>query len=110
MGSADQILIDAIAFLQTALSSVSGIKGVAIAVLAAYYLTDWQRVFAVALGAMAAHIVIDAVIPVTWSGAIAFPPFADVTYGAELAKLYVGYLVIISAFFLVKSLLKDGVP
>jgi hypothetical protein len=50
------------------------------------------------------------VIPVTWSGAIAFPPFADVTYGAELAKLYVGYLVIISAFFLVKSLLKDGVP
>jgi O-acetyl-ADP-ribose deacetylase (regulator of RNase III) len=110
MGSAEQVLIDAIAFLQSALASVSGIKGLAIALLGAYYLADWQRVFAVALGAMAADVVIDAVIPVAWSGAMAVPPFADVTYGAHLLKLYAGYLIVISVFFLVKSLLKEGRP
>jgi hypothetical protein len=110
MGSGGQILTDAVAFLQSALESVSGIKGLAIALLGAYHLADWQRVFAVALGAMAAHVLIDAVIPVAWSGAMALPPFADVAYGAYLLKLYAGYLIVISVFFLVKSLLKEGRP
>ena len=53
MGSGEQVLSDAIAFLQSAFASVNGVKGLLIAVLGAYYLTEWRRVFAVALGAMA---------------------------------------------------------
>lgn len=108
MESGGQLINAAIEFLKAGFESVNGVKGLLLALLGAYFLTEWKRIFAVALGAMAAHIVLDTLVNLGWSGAFVLPPFADVAYGEYLLKVYAGYLIVIAVFYLVKSLLKGS--
>ena len=104
-----QVLDAVMEYFRSGFYSVNGVKGLLIAILAAYYLHEWRRIFIVALGAVAAHVVLDVMIPVIVASApFALPPIVEPSYWQMLLKLYAGYLIVISVFFLVKRLLQGG--
>jgi hypothetical protein len=109
MESGQQVLDAVLEYFRSGFYSVNGVKGLLIAILGAYYLHEWRRVFVIALGAVALHVVLDVLIPIiVRSGPFALPPIVEPSYWQMLLKLYAGYLIVISVFFLVKRLLRGG--
>ena len=103
----DQLASIATELVRGGLESVNGLVGVLIALAGTFYLTRWSRLPAVALGAVAVHIVLETITNVSWwSGGFVLPPFGELSYGDHLLKLFIGYLLVISALYLVKSLIR----
>src|ERR1700749_2857157 len=90
---------------------VNGALGLLIAVYAAYQLSEWRRIWAVALGAMLAHLLAGIILPVLVNeGTFRLPPdLLEVSYWKTAAALFLGYLVAIAVFFAIKTqLLSKG--
>jgi membrane-bound metal-dependent hydrolase YbcI (DUF457 family) len=97
-------------YMQTGFYKVNAIQGLLIAIVAAYALPKWNRLFIVALGAVIAHVVLDVMLPVVGrNAAFRLPPLVDIEYWRYLLALYIGFLIIIPVFFLVKIfILRSG--
>lgn len=109
MESGQQVLDAVLEYFRSGFYSVNGVKGLLIAIFAAYYLHEWRRIFVVALSAVAVHVVLDVLIPViSQSARFELPPIVEVSYWQGLLRLYAGYLIVISVFFLIKRLLRAG--
>ena len=96
-------------YMQTGFYRVNAIQGLLIAIVAAYVMPKWSRLFVVALGATLTHVVFDVMIPVLGrNAAFRLPPLVDVEYWRYLLALYVGFVIIIPIFYLVKILMLRG--
>ncbi len=89
---------------------VNGALGLIIAVFAAYMMTEWKRIWAVALGATVAHLISVIMIPVLANErSFQLPPdLLEVSYWKTAAALFLGYLIVIAVFFFVKTRLLPG--
>ena len=89
---------------------VNGALGLIIAVFAAYMMTEWKRIWAVALGAVVAHLIAVIMIPVLANErSFQLPPdLLELSYWKTAAALFLGYLVVIAVFFFVKTRLLPG--
>jgi cellobiose-specific phosphotransferase system component IIC len=90
---------------------VNGALGLLIAVFAAYQLSEWRRIWAVAFGATLAHLIAVIILPVLVNeGSFRLPPdLLEITYWKTAAALFLGYLVAIAVFFAIKTqLLSKG--
>ena len=104
-----QFFAGANGYMQTGFYKVNAVQGLLIAVVAAYLLPRWNRIFIVALGAVLVHVIFDVMIPVLGrNAAFRLPPLVDVEYWRYLLALYVGFLIIIPVFYLVKILILRG--
>ena len=83
---------------------VNGALGLLIALYAAYQLTEWRRIWAVALGATLAHLIAVVVLPVLVNeGSFRLPPdLLELSYWKTAAALFLGYLIAIAVFFALK--------
>ena len=96
-------------YMQTGFYKVNAIQGLLIAIVAAYFLTKWNRLFVVALGATLMHIVFDVMIPVLGrNAAFRLPPLVDIEYWRYVLALYIGFVIVIPVFYLVKLLILRG--
>lgn len=94
------------AYLQTGFAHVNVVQGLLIAIVAAFLLYRWSGVFLAAVGAVVIHVVIDALLPVLNNAAeFRLPPLVDGGYWNYLLALYLGYVVAISVFYVVKRVL-----
>jgi hypothetical protein len=104
-----QFLAAANDYLQTGFYKVNAVQGLLIAVVAAYFLQRWSRLFVVALGATLVHVALDVMIPVLGrNAAFRLPPLVDVEYWRYVLALYIGFLIVIPVFYLVKILMLRG--
>jgi hypothetical protein len=88
---------------------INAIQGLLIAIGAAYFLHKWTGVFAMALGAVLVHVVLDVMIPVLANSAeFKLPPIVEADYWRYLLTLYVGYLIVITVFYVIKRMLLQG--
>jgi hypothetical protein len=93
-------------YMQTGFYKVNALQGLLIAIVAAYMLSKWSRLFVIALGATLTHIVFDVMIPVLANKAqFRLPPLVDVEYWRYVLAIYIGFLIIIPVFYLVKLLI-----
>jgi membrane-bound metal-dependent hydrolase YbcI (DUF457 family) len=93
-------------YLQTGFAHVNVVQGLLIAIVAAFMTYRWGSVFFVAIGAVVVHVLIDALLPVlNNAGAFRLPPVVDGEYWKYLLALYIGYVVVISVFYVVKRVL-----
>lgn len=100
---------DVNAYLQTGFAHVNVLQGLLIAIVAAFLMFRWSSVFVVAVGATVMHVVFDVMLPVLANGAaFTLPPLVDGDYWRYLLTLYVGYLVVISIFYVVKRVLLNA--
>jgi len=85
-------------------TNVNGALGIIIALVAAYMLHSWKRLWAVALGATVVHLVAEVMLPVLDNrGRFALPPdLLHQGYWRTAAALYLGYFVVIAVFFFLK--------
>jgi hypothetical protein len=96
-------------YMQTGFYKVNAIQGLLIAIVAAYLLPTWKQLFVYALGAVLVHVIFDVMIPVLGRNApFRLPPLVDIEYWRYLLALYIGFLIIIPVFYLIKTLVLRG--
>ncbi len=92
-------------YMQTGFYKVNATQGLLIAIVAAYLLHSWKEIFGYALGAVLVHVIFDVMIPVLGRGAkFELPRLVDIEYWRYLLALYIGFLIIIPVFYLIKTL------
>ena len=93
-------------YLQSGFAHINAVQGLLIAIIAAFFMYRWSSVFAVALGATVIHLVADVMLPVIANSApFRLPQMVDGAYWRYALALYVGYLVVITIFYIVKRVL-----
>jgi predicted membrane metal-binding protein len=89
---------------------VNAILGLIIALVAAYLLPSWKRLWAVALGATVIHLIAEVMLPVLADHqSFRLPPdMVEMSYWRSALALYLGYLVVIAIFFFIKRRVLPG--
>ena len=109
MEQVQEVLSAVLSYFQAGFYRVNGVQGLLIAAVFAYMMPRWGRLLVTALGAVVAHAVLDVMVPVlARSAAFQLPPLVEIEDWKYLLSIYAGYLIVISVFFLVKSLLLRG--
>ena len=97
---------DFVTYLQAGFAHVNVVQGLLIAIIAAFMMYSWSSVFAVAVGATVIHVLVDALLPVLSNGGeFRLPPLVEGDYWRYLLALYIGYVAVISVFYVVKRVL-----
>jgi hypothetical protein len=103
MDALQALWADILSYMQVGFTQINAVQGLLIAVVAAYFLHRWSNVFAIAVGATVVHIIFDVMLPVLANGAqFQLPPLMDGAYWNYVLALYVGYLLVITVFYIVK--------
>ena len=90
-------------YLEVGFAQVNVVQGLLIAVAAAFMTHKWSNVFTVAIGAVVFHVLLDALLPVlNNTGSFRLPPLVEGDYWRYLLALYLGYVLAISVFYVVK--------
>jgi hypothetical protein len=96
-------------YMQTGFHRINALQGLLIAIGAAYFLHKWTSVFVMAVGAVLVHVILDVMIPVLGNAAaFRLPPLVEAEYWRYLLTLYVGYLLVITVFYVIKRVLLQG--
>jgi cytochrome c biogenesis protein CcdA len=85
---------------------VNAVLGILIAVVAAFMMSAWKRIWTIALGATIIHLIAEVMLPVldNRERMIRLPPnMLEVSYWQSAFALYLGYLVVITVFFFIKT-------
>jgi len=97
--------------LHQGFANVNAALGLIIAFLAVISVSRWKQVWVIALFATLAHLIAKVMIPVLANQtSFQLPPdLLQMSYWRMAAALYLGYVVVISVFFLIKkTMLKGG--
>lgn len=111
MDTVQQGLNEIALYFQSGFYAVNALQGLLIAAIAAYSMNDFKRIFVIALAAVVAHAILDVMVPLLGGrGPLKLPPLVELEYWRYLVKLYAGYLIVISVFYIVKRLVLRGGP
>jgi hypothetical protein len=106
------ILNDIYQLIRTGFYEVNDVRGILIAAVGAYVLTSYLRVPVIVLGCLVADVAVRVLGPVIVNKeSIRLPPLVETTFWTQMLALALGYLIIVSALYLVKRLfqrLTDG--
>ena len=92
-------------FFREGFNQVNAIEGLIIALVAALFVPAWHRVWAVALGATLVTIILNVLLPVLADhAAFRLPPLMEPNFWRFVAVLFVGYIVVIGVFFMLKRI------
>lgn len=105
-----ELVDQAIAYLREGFANINNPKGLLIALAATIFLGSWRQWIPIALVATIIHIAIDRLAPVLAGdgGEVTLPPLMEETFWTQVLVLFLGYMVIIGVFFLIKSMLFKG--
>ena len=93
-------------YMHTGFYKVNAAQGLLIAMVAAVLLPKWSRIFVIALGATLVHVIFDVMVPVLARNApFRLPPLVDIEYWRYLLAIYIGFLIIISVFYVIKKVM-----
>lgn len=96
-------------YFRVGFHDVNAILGLLIAIIAAYFLSKYSRIFIIALGALIFYVIAQVMIPVVASNAaFKLPPIVEGEYWQRLVALYAGFLIVITIFYVVKRMVLKG--
>lgn len=99
-----QFFADALTLFRSGFSQVNAYLGLIIALIAAFQLTHWRKLWEVALAALLVHVVALMLAPVIDHGApLRLPAVLDVAVLRNWLAIYVGYVILIAIFFFIRS-------
>jgi hypothetical protein len=87
----------------------AGILGLLVAMVAAYFLSKWSRVFIIALGAVVFYLVAEVMIGVLGRNEpFRLPNLVDNGAWQKMIALYAGFIIVISVFYVLKKMVLRG--
>ena len=96
-------------YFQAGFHDVNQILGLLIAIVAAYFLSKYSRIFVIALGALVFYIVAEVMLPVVANHAeFHLPNMVEQGYWQRLIAIYAGFLLTITVFYVAKRFLLRG--
>jgi hypothetical protein len=100
------ILEQALSVMRAGFDSVNAVQGLIIAAVAALIMPGWNRLPTLVAAATLVHVIVDTLLPVVAGGAgLRLPDILALAFWREVAFLLVGYLIVITVFFLLRRLL-----
>jgi hypothetical protein len=103
----DQVLhfLDGVLMLfRSGFNQVNAYLGLIIALIAAFQLASWKKLWEIALAATAFHIVALMLAPAIDHGAaIRLPALLEPGFWRNLLAIYVGYVILIALFFFLRT-------
>jgi len=97
-------LNETVGFFREGFMHVNATLGLIIALFAALRLPNWRGLWQIALAATLVHIVGVVLIPfVDHNAPIRLPAIVDVAFWRDTAAIYIGYVIIIAAFFFIRT-------
>lgn len=109
MESLNQFWADLQVYMEAGFTHINALQGLLIAMVAAYLLHRWASVFAIAIGATVVHVIFDVMLPVLANSApFKLPPLIEADYWRYVLTLYVGYVIVITVFYVVKRVVLRG--
>lgn len=104
-GESMEFLESVLDFFRQGFSTVNGVQGLIIALVAALLLPSLARLPVFVVGATVVHIVVDALLPVlTSNAALRLPDVLGLPFWRYVAVLLAGYLVVIAILAIIKRL------
>lgn len=96
----------AVAYLRDGFGTINNPKGLLIALAATIFMGSWRQWIPVAFVATVIHIAIERLAPVLAGGGgqVTLPPIMEEAFWTQVLVLFLGYMIIIGVFFLLKSL------
>ncbi len=99
----------ALAWAREGYNQVNAVQGLIIAVVAAFLMGSYGRIFIISFGATLVHVVADVLLPVVANGApLVLPPILESGYWRYVAVLFLGYFIIITVFYILKRTFLRG--
>lgn len=100
----------AVEYLRDGFANINNPKGLLIALAAVVFTGSWKQWIPIGLVATIVHIAIERLAPVLTGGGgdVTLPPLMEEAFWTQVLVLFLGYLIIIGVFFLIKSLLFRG--
>lgn len=97
----------AVGYLREGFGTVNDPKGLIIALAAVIFMGSWRQWIPVALVATIIYIAIERLAPVLagGDGEVTLPPLMDESFWTRVLVLFLGYLIILGVFFLIKSMI-----
>jgi len=109
METLQQYFNEAWDLLREGFNNVNAVKGLIIALVAAFMLPSWKKLWTIVLGAVVVHEIASVLIPVVANhAAFRLPPLVSIAFWRHALGLYAGYAVVIAAFFFVKKSMLSG--
>lgn len=91
-------------YFQVGFYHVNTVQGLLIAAIVAYMMGSWRQLLPTTLLAVFAHAILNIMIPVLANGAaFKLPPLVEFSFWKSMLALFGGYLIVISIFFVVKT-------
>ena len=105
-----ELVDQAVAYLREGFANINNPQGLLIALAATIFLGSRRQWVPVAAVATIIHIAIERLAPVLAGGGgeVTLPPLMEEAFWTQVLVLFLGYLVIIGVFFLIKSMLFRG--
>jgi hypothetical protein len=102
-------LNEILALFREGFHHVNAIQGLIIALVAAIVMPRWRRLLPMAFLATIVHVIADMLIPmIARHAAFHLPNIMAFGYWRFVGTLFLGYIVVIAVFFLMKSLVVGG--
>jgi hypothetical protein len=96
-------------FFREGFAHVNAILGLIIALFAAFQLSSWKQLWEISLAATLVHVAALVLIPVVdHNAALRLPPLMDYAFWRDTFAVYIGYVIIISVFFFMRTKLMKG--
>ncbi len=102
-----ELVDQAVAYLREGFANINNPKGLLIALAATIFIGSWRQWVPVAAIATIIHIAIERLAPVLAGGGgeVTLPPLMEEAFWTQVLVLFLGYLVIIGVFYLIKSMI-----
>lgn len=101
----------AVAWLRDGFANINNPKGLLIALAAVLFMGSWKQLIPIGLVATIIHIIIERLAPVLAGdgGQVTLPPdLMQESFWTRALVLFLGYMIIIGVFFLIKSMFFRG--
>jgi hypothetical protein len=105
-----ELIDQAVAYLREGFANINNPRGLLIALVAVIFLNSWRQWPVLALLATLVHLAIDVLAPVIAGegGELRLPDIMSETFWTQALVLFLGYLIVIGVFFVVKRLIFRG--
>ncbi len=98
-----QFFGDVLTLFRSGFNQVNAYLGLIIALIAAFQLSQWKKLWEVALAALLFHVVALMLAPVIDHGAaMRMPALLDASVLRNWLAIYVGYVILIAIFFFIR--------